>query len=133
MPRPLLPETRVELSLRLILLLLLLIAVDLLLAPLDATQVRLGRRGLVGLVMVLRLLIDGLTGCLMPHEARLRELVSVGYDIASYALRLVQAMLSHERNGTLRLLAHLDVPLAAAMHVAPTCRVSLRIAVFVPS
>ena len=83
--------------------------------------------------MVRRLLVDGRTGCLMPHEAGLRELVSVGYDIASYALGLIQTMLSHERNGTFCLLAHLDVPLAAAVHVASTSCVSLRIAVFVPS
>lgn len=68
MMRMILPETRIE---SLILLLLLLVAVDLLLAPLDTTEVRLGGRGLVPMMMS-TVFINGRARGLMPaHETSL--------------------------------------------------------------
>ena len=70
----------------------------------------------------------------MPHEPRLRELISVSDNIVLDALRLVQTMLCDEGYGPLRLLANLDISLAASMQVPGSSRGIIRIyiTVFVP-
>ena len=73
-------------------LLVLLVTVDLLLATLDATQICLCRcRLLLGSAR-----LSSITGSLMPHEARLRKLVSVSDNIVLDALSLVQTVLGDE-------------------------------------
>ena len=72
-----LPKARVELILGCV-----LIAVDLLLTALDATKITLG---LLGWHANFR----SIAGSFVPHEARLRELISVGYEIARDPLRLI--------------------------------------------
>lgn len=117
-----LPKARVKLILSLV---LLLVVIDLLLASLDATQVALGRGRLT-----MRPAMLSWAGCFMPHEACLRELIAIGDNIARDTLCLIQTVLGDQRYSTFRLLAHLNVSLAAPMH-SSSCSVDLTIAVLV--
>ena len=114
-----LPKTRIELVRRLV-----LIVVDLLLSALDATQVTLSSRRFVGPTL------SAATRSFLPHQPSLRELIATCSHIVRDALSLIQTMLGDKRDGSVGLLAHLDVSLTAAVHVT-TCHIGVDIAVLV--